>query len=821
MSIQQDEKRSTAPSTQSSRVESFAKASKSDKAEQILFTLLLPLYDQPRRKVPFLTMILWAFRLIEMIILALFHIDSGTSLQTGFSKVVNFASGISIGFSMGKHAPIILITAFVLLILVIAAQVICTILYQKIVAMQPWILSLTQSCVEILLTALYIPFISNAITTFDCFKDEEGKNIWRADITIQCLNGNILHIIGFIIGIVFLITFLIYSVLIRTFIFNFNPKSYSLFTCRNSAFNVFEVIMTFGICFAMRMLVEWPFWRGIVTVGTSLTIVIIIYWYQPYFKYISNVLTCIIWTMFGSIRLCLEIGYAVTSASHSEIPQYFFLAAGVAIGVLMSIMSSYFIGIREKQLWLINRKFDINKLRYVPKIKTINDIDPSTRFLQHKELRTKQNIDLVDSLYIQQIKKYKNEAQPLFEYQLFQSQFLKNRIKATAVLKRLTDPMLKTSTPLRFILFCQRSTEVSGSQSGGGSQDNADQSITFQNQMAQAEEHYENAKVALKKFFEEILKRKPNFSQLPILLEQIVDQDAASRKIFEELMNQHHNNVQILRRYAKLLRDVYNETETADELLQRAEMVEEVGDNNQINEKQYLIENQTSGAASGTDESDWGAIDAMITDNNQKNKSIQRSQSRRKKKKKMKKLFGLPSNDPSLKELQGIRRGSSSYSNGDEDEASPTTGIMLLLCVSIPHILIILGFIISTIVYSQLAQQFKNQLSNTERVCSMAGVMGRAGCYSLQLLWHYYKYDYNASRVFNDGNAIALVALSSLLNSHALVGSKINDIVATIYLYTEQLGSWEVEDITVYNPVTNQNQLETLTANGQKPKVVE
>ncbi|KAA6390002.1 MAG: hypothetical protein EZS28_014468 [Streblomastix strix] len=505
MSAQQDEKRSSAPSTASTRIETFTKASYSDKAEQVFFAFLMPLFNQQRREVPVLAAILWAFKLVEIIALAIFRVDSGTNLQYGFSKVVNFASGTSIGMALGKYSPIIVFICVFVLLAVIAEQII-----------------------QILLTALYIPFISNAITTFDCFKDED--------------------------------------VLIRIFIFNYNPKSYSIFTCRNSAFNVLETVLTFGICFAMRMLVEWPFWRGIVTVGTSLTIVIIIYWYQPYFKYISNVLACIIWTMFGSIRLCLEIGYAVTSASHSEIPQYFFLATGVAIGVLMSAIAIYFIKDRAGKLFLINRKFDKKKLQYIPKIKTISDIDPSTRFLQFKEMRTRHNLDIVDSLYVQQLQKHKNEAQPLFEYSLFQGQFFKNRIKATAVLKRANDSSLNSSMPLRFVMFCLRLTETSGT-SAGGNQGAVEQSMTFQTQMAQAEEHYENAKVSLKKFFEEILKRKPNFSQLPILLEQIVDQDAASRKIFEELMNQHHNNVQILRRYAKLLRDVYNETETADELL--------------------------------------------------------------------------------------------------------------------------------------------------------------------------------------------------------------------------------------------------------------
>jgi hypothetical protein len=106
--------------------------------------------------------------------------------------------------------------------------------------MQPWVLTFLRACVEILLSVLYIPLISNAITTFDCFIDEDGKNYWRADRTIVCLSGNMFQIIGALLGMLFLIILITYAVIIRIFIFNHNPKSYSIFTCRNGGFSVLE-----------------------------------------------------------------------------------------------------------------------------------------------------------------------------------------------------------------------------------------------------------------------------------------------------------------------------------------------------------------------------------------------------------------------------------------------------------------------------------------------------------------------------------------------------------------------------------------------------
>ncbi|KAA6372853.1 MAG: hypothetical protein EZS28_031620, partial [Streblomastix strix] len=172
---------------------------------------------------------------------------------------------------------------------------------------------------------------------------------------------------------------------------------------------------------------------------------------------------------------------------------------------------------------------------------------------------------------------------------------------------------------------------------------------------------------------------------------------------------------------------------------------------------------------------------------------------------------------PALKEIQGIGRGSS---GGDDGDASHITGVILLLAVSIPHIMIILSFIICIVIYSSLIGQYKTQLANMEKVGTIAGVMGRTGSYSLQTLYHYIQYNFNASRQqITDGQAITLVDLPSLLDSHTLVGNEVNDIVAKFYEFTNNAGTWEENRLEMYIPLTNQNQLGKLTAAGVKPEV--
>jgi hypothetical protein len=139
-------------------------------------------------------------------------------------------------------------------------------------------------------------------------------------------------------------------VLINLLIFHHNPRHGGLFSCRAGIFNTLQSVLLFGVVFAMRMLFAWPFWRGIVTCGTSLVIIIYIYIFQPYFSNLSNLLSCISWVMFGSIRLSAEIGYAIEEASKSVTPQYTFLIIGFIIGISLSGVICYFITNRRKSL---------------------------------------------------------------------------------------------------------------------------------------------------------------------------------------------------------------------------------------------------------------------------------------------------------------------------------------------------------------------------------------------------------------------------------------------------------------------------------------
>ncbi|KAA6362888.1 MAG: hypothetical protein EZS28_041585, partial [Streblomastix strix] len=209
----------------------------------------------------------------------------------------------------------------VIIIAVTSYQIVCAVLFRQIVASQPWVIALLRITVDILTKILYIPIITNFITTFDCYFDEDTHNYWRPAPTIQCLSGDILQIASTFVSILFLIILFTYTIIVNLFIFPHNPRHGGLFSSRSGVITTFEFIILFGNVFAVRLLFSWPFWRGIVTVGSSLCIVFVHFIYQPYYNMTSNFLVCIAWTLFGSIRLCAEIGYAIELSSHSQVPQ--------------------------------------------------------------------------------------------------------------------------------------------------------------------------------------------------------------------------------------------------------------------------------------------------------------------------------------------------------------------------------------------------------------------------------------------------------------------------------------------------------------------
>jgi hypothetical protein len=178
---------------------------------------------------------------------------------------------------------IIELACFMYLIILIMFLVVVALLFRYIISSQPWIVWLLRTIYEFTLKVLYIPLITIPISSFDCHLNESGKLILHGS-NLSCAGGDALQIITMILCIVHLILLLVFSTVINMLIFSHNPKHGGIFTAPTGVPGIVLSTLTFGLVFAMRLLWDWWFWRGVVTVGASVFLVAYYTYLQPYYR---------------------------------------------------------------------------------------------------------------------------------------------------------------------------------------------------------------------------------------------------------------------------------------------------------------------------------------------------------------------------------------------------------------------------------------------------------------------------------------------------------------------------------------------------------
>ncbi|KAH7819399.1 uncharacterized protein MONOS_12182 [Monocercomonoides exilis] len=443
---------------------------------------------------------------------------------------------------------------------------------------QPWVISLLRWIVNVTYKILFIPFTSICITAFDCYKS--GGQMIHRGFEGGCF-GDLLSILGFIISIVVLSFLLISSFLINNMIYNHNSKHGGLWSSPSGLWQAVDSSLVFGCVFAMRTLIEWPFWRGVVTVGTSLAMVVYFVYIQPMYKLNGNLLMASKWCMFGCLRLIDEILYAIEGATGNWIITIVLQVVGLIAGIIACCVLIPKIGrtIREKKYLAIafeNHLSDIfNKSQPLALPEMINPemVEPSLRFLQKSEYHTTIHLTFADYVYTHALKTNMNNCMLCFQYASFLSAYRKNYIKANTLIQKART--LSPNLFLNFVLFCE--AKENGGRTNGDGRTGAGNmnSFAFTSLLAKAEKHHEQAVSAMKDFFENMTAIQPDYKMIPVFLNSIVKNEEIARKSYEELIASHGQNSEVLRRYARLLLDIYDDEDEAEMILNRADLMEE------------------------------------------------------------------------------------------------------------------------------------------------------------------------------------------------------------------------------------------------------
>eukprot|EP00770_Monocercomonoides_exilis_P012324 MONOS_12268.1-p1 / transcript=MONOS_12268.1 / gene=MONOS_12268 / organism=Monocercomonoides_exilis_PA203 / gene_product=unspecified product / transcript_product=unspecified product / location=Mono_scaffold00668:16046-17488(-) / protein_length=481 / sequence_SO=supercontig / SO=protein_coding / is_pseudo=false len=365
-------------------------------------------------------------------------------------------------------------------------------------------------------------------------------------------------------------------------IFNHNPKHGGLWSSPSGLWQAVDSSLVFGCIFAMRTLIEWPFWRGVVTVGTSLVLIIYFVYIQPIYKLNGNLLMASKWCLFGCLRLIDEIGFAIEGATHNWVITIILQVVGLIVGIVLCSVLLPKIGLkkRERKYFLIDFESQISEIcsknpsLALPSLKKPEGVEPSLRFVQRKEYSSLIHLTFADYVYTQALKTNPNNSMLCFQYATFFAAFRKNNMKAhTLIRKALT---MSPGLFLSFLLFCkakENGGRVNRDNRGNGV--SGMNSFAFTSLLATAEKHHELAVGSMKDFFENVTAIQPYYKSIPVFMNSIVKSEDIARKSYEELIASHGQNAGVLRSYARLLLDIYNDEDEAEMILNRAELIEE------------------------------------------------------------------------------------------------------------------------------------------------------------------------------------------------------------------------------------------------------
>ncbi|KAH7820960.1 uncharacterized protein MONOS_11592 [Monocercomonoides exilis] len=565
-------------STSSGMAAEYSQAEGFSKLETVGFSVFFPLYDQPKHPSKTWEVFVWSVTVLQMVTLSFFRMDTSRQDVNKIARFVCFVDGTSLGYLAGESIPIVAMGCLGYFVL-LAAYLVAVAAFQGVISgTQPWVISLLRWVVNVTYTILFVPVISLCITAFDCY--ESGGQIVHRGFGGSC-TGDLVSILGFVAGIAVLSLQLVSSFVVKNMIYNHNPKHGGLWSSPSGVWQGVESCLVFGCVFAMRTLIEWPFWRGVVTVGASVGMVVYFVYEQPIYKLRGNVLMGSKWCMFGCLRLIDEIAYAIEGATGNWIVTIVLQAVGLAAGIVLCIVllpklgkmfrkKKYLLNAFEHQLSDICTK---NPSLALPQMKNPERVEPSLSFIQEKDYRSMIHLTFADYVYTHALKTNMNNSMLCFQYASFLSAYRKNYMKANTLIQKARS--LSPGVFLNFVLFC-KAKENGGRTNGDSRNGTGDMnSFAFTSLVGKAKRHHELAVSAMKEFFENMTAIHPDYKAVPVLLDMIVKNEEIARKSYEELISSHRQNSEVLRSYARLLLDIYNEEDEAELILNRADLIEE------------------------------------------------------------------------------------------------------------------------------------------------------------------------------------------------------------------------------------------------------
>ncbi|KAA6385116.1 MAG: hypothetical protein EZS28_019358 [Streblomastix strix] len=265
------------------------------------------------------------------------------------------------------------------------------------------------------------------------------------------------------------------------------------------------------------------------------------------------------------------------------------------------------------------------------------------------------------------------------------------------------------------------------------------QSFVAKALIASSSEHHENAKQELKAFFENMTLLTPIYSYMADHLRTIVEEEKLARQSYDELLVMNGQNVSVLRNYAKLLIDIYQDEDTS------------------VHGEAYTDPQQQSDNQTECNPLQQGGNRTNVKNN---------------KKKKQKK---------------------------EEDSTSSNSSLGMVIggLLFVAHILAIVIYCISMAIYLSQADKYQVQLQNLKMICDLATFSTELATLAQMYLIHEFEYNFSYS---GSGDGLAGVVrpfeyVKQILKENA---DLIVSITSNIYEMTTLTLPWEEQSLEAY-----------------------
>ncbi|KAA6375189.1 MAG: hypothetical protein EZS28_029283, partial [Streblomastix strix] len=582
-----------------------------------LFFFLFPLYNQPRNPSDIRSIVGWVVRSLQFLAIAFY--GGSFNGATLVNKVAGFVEG-SYFVSLFKLGMIVFnVAVIVIFLLVLAAVIIISFTYKKIINTSPWIIDFYRNVISFYTTALFIPSISILMSSVDCIKlGDDQPSVLRVLPSQQCLN--VTHYIIMAFSIIFTILIAIFHMCYRLFIFTTNPKHGGVTANFSSELQcAFSIIITMQVV-VMRTTPSDRGWRSILTILPTIAFILIIISEVPFYRLITNAWLVVVLISYLILRFTCEMDYFVGTKIGGHIALWIVF---ILLAVALCIGSVFLIRARIQSLQIVRivdekssntgglsslteqgvtkpvqvtipntNQPSINKPQAlgstlqsntqnansqsntmsIPggadsneeddasealKIHASNSslIEPATRFLQTKILRTVDNINSADAFFHLAIKMNPGNGKLVAQYSIFARDYRKFTLKADSILRKARS--MNANIVLRFIAFAHFKAiaddsnlnhghdEFDGDDAKGkGAGANAITSAAAKLLFEMAQKYHIEARNWVREFWNNLLRPKVNCESIPELLHKVVETEKNARKNYEELLVSHPNNPQ-------------------------------------------------------------------------------------------------------------------------------------------------------------------------------------------------------------------------------------------------------------------------------------